>query len=207
MSTKTGVAFSRAMLPAVATNVKGGVMTSSPKSTPSAISASNNASEPDAQAIANLEPTKAAISASSCFTSGPIMNCWLSRTLSTAARISSFIMAYSALRSRNGKSNLGAPRSDNRGDPIVDSLAFTKFPAGKFEALVTISIVVVLRDRGRGSDCHVANTEHLTLERQPPVQRLPLRCRANHLAAAQTSKCHILAEKRSPMRFVALLMT
>ena len=47
---------------------------------------------------------KAAISASSCFTSGPMMNCWLSRTLSTAARMSCFMVAYSAFRSRKGKS-------------------------------------------------------------------------------------------------------
>ena len=39
MSTKTGLAFSREMLPAVATKVKGGVMSSSLESTPSAISA------------------------------------------------------------------------------------------------------------------------------------------------------------------------
>src|SRR6266849_6808874 len=198
MSTKTGVAFSRAMLAAVATKVNDGVTISSPESTPSAISTSKSASDPDAQLIAKLEPMKAAISASSCFTSGPMMNCWPSRTLSTAARMSSFMVAYSAFRSRKGKSSLGAPRSDNRGDLIVDSLTFTKFPAGKFEALITISIVVVLRDRGRGSDCHVANADknrHMTSERQPPVQRLPLRFRAIHLAAAQTSKCHILAEK------------
>ena len=42
------------MLPAVATKVKGGVMTSSPESTPSAISASRSASDPEAQAMANL---------------------------------------------------------------------------------------------------------------------------------------------------------
>ena len=47
-------------------------MTSSPELTPSAISASRSASDPEAQPRAKREPTKAAISASSCLTSGPM---------------------------------------------------------------------------------------------------------------------------------------
>ena len=47
MSQNTGRAPARAMVPAVAKNVNGLVMTSSPAPISSAISASNNASVPD----------------------------------------------------------------------------------------------------------------------------------------------------------------
>src|SRR5882724_4242474 len=131
MSTNTGFALSRAMLPAVATKVKGEVMTSSPESTPSAIRASNNASDPDAQPRANRQPTRVAISASSSLTGGPMMNCWLSRTLSTAARISAFIVAYSALRSRNGNRRAGARCSVGDGGWVSDDILKLNYSASE----------------------------------------------------------------------------
>jgi hypothetical protein len=56
MSTKTGVAPTRAMQPAVAKNVNGVVMTSSPWPMPSAISATINASVPLETPIAFSTP-------------------------------------------------------------------------------------------------------------------------------------------------------
>ena len=53
--------------------------------------------------MANREPMKAAISASSSFTSGPMMNCWLSRTRPTAARISAFISGVFGLEIEKGE--------------------------------------------------------------------------------------------------------
>src|ERR1039458_775630 len=107
MSTNTGLALSLAILPAVATKVNGVVMTSSPLSTSTDMRESSKASDPDAQPMAKVHPINLASSASNFSTSGPMMNCWLSRTLCTAARVCSCIVAYSAFRSINGNNGLG----------------------------------------------------------------------------------------------------
>ena len=105
MSTKTGLAFSRAMLPAVATNVKGGVMTSSPESTPNAISGSNIASDPEAQ------PSREARTDEGRDFSLQSLHLRTHDELAGSpglcprqSRMSSFMVAYSAFRSRKGKS-------------------------------------------------------------------------------------------------------
>ena len=69
----------------VAKKLNGVVMTSSPGPTFNAISASNNASEPEAQPIASFVWQYAATSASRAATSGPITNCCVSKTRSTAS--------------------------------------------------------------------------------------------------------------------------
>ena len=70
MSTSTGVAPTRAMLPAVAKNEYVLVMTSSPAPMPSAISTASSASVPDDTAIASPASRAAASSRSSASTSG-----------------------------------------------------------------------------------------------------------------------------------------
>ena len=56
MSANTGLAPVRAIAPAVATKVKGVVITSSPGPIPNAIMANSNASEPDAHPTAARAP-------------------------------------------------------------------------------------------------------------------------------------------------------
>jgi hypothetical protein len=94
MSTKTGRAPVRAMLPAVAKNVNGGQMTSSPGPMPSTMSEQRRASVPLDMATPRLQAEYAARASSSCLTSGPLMYCWLSSTLPTAAWISSRMGVY-----------------------------------------------------------------------------------------------------------------
>ncbi|TXT21923.1 MAG: hypothetical protein FD138_3921 [Planctomycetota bacterium] len=85
MSTNTGFAPSRQIELAVAKNVNGLVMTSSPGPTPSAIRARISASVPDAQPIAERESQYFAISVSSSVTSSPRMNFCSASTRPTAA--------------------------------------------------------------------------------------------------------------------------
>ena len=120
ISTNTGLALRRAMLPAVATKVNGVVTTSSPLPIPVAIRASNSASDPDAQPMAKLLPMNWATSASSFSTSGPMMKCWLSSTAVTAAKTSSLILACCALRSRKGNRVLLADARRQPANSMVD---------------------------------------------------------------------------------------
>ena len=69
---------------------------------PSAIRLTSKASLPEETAIAWAQPQYAASFASHSATVGPRMHCWLSSTASTAARISSRIVAYWAFRSSRG---------------------------------------------------------------------------------------------------------
>src|SRR5829696_1210028 len=102
MSTKTGRAARRVTALPVAKKLNGVVMTSSPGPTFNAISASNSASEPEAQPIASFVWQYAATSASRAATSGPITNCCVSNTRSTARHTASRIGAYCACKSING---------------------------------------------------------------------------------------------------------
>jgi hypothetical protein len=80
MSTNTGVAPSSTMASAVAMKVKGVVITSSPRPTPSAISAISNASVPEATVMQWRAPVYRARRSSSSATSGPMMYWPWSRT-------------------------------------------------------------------------------------------------------------------------------
>src|SRR5665213_1318202 len=102
MSTNTGFAPACTIAPAVAKNVNGTVMTSSPGPIPSASSASSSASEPDAHPMACRTPQYSAALASNALTSSPRMKYCESITRSTAAVISFLIPAYCARRSRSG---------------------------------------------------------------------------------------------------------
>src|SRR5437016_8697225 len=76
MSTKTGVAPTRAIAPAVAKKVYGVVITSSPGPIFSAIRQANKASLPEETPTAWVQPQWCAIACSHCSTFGPKMNCW-----------------------------------------------------------------------------------------------------------------------------------
>src|ERR1700688_594352 len=91
------------MEPAVAMKLKGVVMTSSPSPMPAAKSDKIRASVPEAQPMANLEPSLAATSSSRSFTSGPRMKYWDSKTWATACMTSSRMVANCARRSRKSK--------------------------------------------------------------------------------------------------------
>ena len=93
----------RAMAPAVAKNVYGVVITSSPGPMSSAIRLTSRASLPEETVTACGEPQYAASFASHSVTVGPRMHCWVSSTASTAGRISSRMVAYWALRSNRGR--------------------------------------------------------------------------------------------------------
>src|SRR5712664_3363504 len=102
MSTNTGVAPTRAIAPAVAKNVYGVVMTSSPGPMFSAIRQANKASLPDETPTACEQPQYRAIAFSHCSTFGPKMKCCDSITSAMAASTSALIVAYCALRSSSG---------------------------------------------------------------------------------------------------------
>src|SRR5467141_1428790 len=84
-STKTGVAPASATASPVAQNVNDGQNTASPRPTPFAISTISSASVPLAQVTTCLAPLYTASSASSCATSGPLMNWQWSSTRATAS--------------------------------------------------------------------------------------------------------------------------
>src|SRR5262249_12385721 len=102
LSAKIGRAPSRAIDEAVAKNENDDVTTASPGLTPSACSASMRASVPEATPTAWRAPQRAAISRSSCSTTGPRMNRWLSSTSRTAASISARIASCCLVRSKKG---------------------------------------------------------------------------------------------------------
>src|SRR6267143_6952676 len=102
MSTNTGVPPALWIVPAVAKNVKGVVMTSSPGLSPSALSGRRSASVPLAHAMPCFAPASRATALSSCGTGGPITNCWDSMTACRAGSTSSLIARYCATRSSNG---------------------------------------------------------------------------------------------------------
>src|SRR6266851_8011421 len=99
MSTKTGVAPTRAIAPTVAKNVYGVVMTSSPGPMFSAIKQASKASLPDETPTACAQWLYSAIAFSHCSTFGPKMKCWDSITSAMAASTSALIVEYCALRS------------------------------------------------------------------------------------------------------------
>jgi hypothetical protein len=86
-STNTGVAPVSATASPVAQNVKDGQNTASPRPTSLAISTIRSASVPLAQLTTCLAPLKAASSASSWVTSGPLMNWQCPSTRDTASSI------------------------------------------------------------------------------------------------------------------------
>src|SRR5271166_5045503 len=96
------------MEPAVATKLKGVVMTSSPGPIPAAMRARMRASVPEAHPMAYLAPSFVAISSSNCCTSGPRMNCRDSKTRETASITSSLMEANCAFKSRNGNAGFTA---------------------------------------------------------------------------------------------------
>ena len=73
ISTNTGVPPAFAMAPAVAKNVYGVVITSSPGARFSVLSGSNSPSVPLAQAMANFAPQRSATAPSSRATCSPMM--------------------------------------------------------------------------------------------------------------------------------------
>src|SRR4051794_13129819 len=88
-STKTGVAPASAAASPVAQKVNEGQSTASPGPTPAAINTISSASVPLAQVTTCLAPLNAASSASSCATSGPLMNWQCASTRETAVSIAS----------------------------------------------------------------------------------------------------------------------
>src|SRR5256885_7714216 len=102
MSTKTGVPPALWMVPAVAKNVNGVVITSAPGFRSSAWRGSSSASVPLAQAMPCVAWASPAMAVSSRGTQGPITNCWDSITAWIAGRTSSLIARYCATRSRSG---------------------------------------------------------------------------------------------------------
>src|SRR5437899_6697965 len=102
ISTKTGVPPALWIAPAVAKNVNGVVMTSSPGSSPRALRGRSSASVPLAHAMPCLARASWATALSSCGTEGPITKCCDSMTACRAGRTSSLIARYCATRSSNG---------------------------------------------------------------------------------------------------------
>src|ERR1700688_3431044 len=96
------------MEPAGAMKLKGGGMTSAPSPMPAAKSDKIRASVPEAQPMANLEPSLAATSSSRSFTPGPRMKYWDSKTWATACMTSSRMAANWARRSRKSKGPVAA---------------------------------------------------------------------------------------------------
>src|SRR5438445_2043760 len=90
------------MVPAVAKNVNGVVITSSPGFKSRAFKGSSSASVPLAHAIPCFARASPAMAVSSRGTLGPITNCWDSITAWTAGRTSSLIARYCATRARSG---------------------------------------------------------------------------------------------------------
>ena len=172
MSTSTGVAPTRAMLPAVAKNEYVLVMTSSPGPMPSAISTASSASVPDDTAIASPASRDTASSRSSASTSAPMMNRWLSQTRAIAARISARMGRYCASRSRSGTlftavgphphslrlDSLRSPLDFARDDPERAQRVEGSLP--RPQALFTARRAIRLRARGRGHRTMISGAPH-----------------------------------------------
>ena len=107
ISTNTGVAPTLWMVPAVAKNVKGLVITSSPGPMSSALSASNSASVPLAHPTANFVFDSPATAHSSSATGAPRMKAWSSTTGIIAATTASRMTACWARRSSKGTDMFG----------------------------------------------------------------------------------------------------
>src|ERR1700722_5090456 len=105
-STKTGVAPVNATASPVAQKVKDGQSTASPRPTPFAISTINSASVPLEQLTTCFAPLKAASCASSCVTSGPLMNWQWASTRPTASSIDLPSRRRCAARSMKGTVSL-----------------------------------------------------------------------------------------------------
>src|SRR6266850_2164751 len=110
-STNTARAPSSTIISAVATKVKGVVITSSPGLTSSAISAMRSASVPEATVTQWRAPVYAASCSSSSRTSGPRMYCPWSSTRWMRASMSRLSARYCAFRST--KSMLEEPLREN----------------------------------------------------------------------------------------------
>ena len=102
ISTKTGVAPTRAIAPAVAKKVNGVVMTSSPTPIPSTMREMSRASEPEETPHAPAALLYAATSDSKFATFAPRMNIWESQSSSISFMISGFMAANCPFRSRRG---------------------------------------------------------------------------------------------------------
>ena len=102
ISTNTGVPPALWIVPAVAKNVNGVVITSSPGLSASALSGRSSASVPLAHATACGAWHSFASSASSWAIWGPITNCCDSMTACSAGRTSSLMARCCAWRSRSG---------------------------------------------------------------------------------------------------------
>src|SRR5580765_3503806 len=179
MSTNTGVAPTRLTDPAVAKNENVGVITSSPGPMPSAMSTASSASVPDETVTASATPSMAANSASIASTSGPRMKRWLSHTRVMAARISSRMGAYCAVRSRSG--TLMAVAGEAGGftittprlyPPALDggprfALAFP--PADR---LALVELLLALRQRDRELDPALLEIHPQRDDRQALFRRL-----------------------------------
>jgi hypothetical protein len=98
-STNTGFAPISAIISAVAKNVNGTVITSSPGFTSRAMSAISSASVPLATPMQCFAPTYSASRCSSSVTSGPITYCPCSSTLAIRASTEGFRRRYWVLRS------------------------------------------------------------------------------------------------------------
>src|SRR6266536_3422329 len=114
MSTNTGVPPALWIVPAVAKNVNGVVTTSSPGFRFSALSGKSSASVPLAQPMPCLACDSRAISASSCGTDDPMMNCCVSMTCIIAGRTSSLMVANCATRSSMGTVTTHPPAPERR---------------------------------------------------------------------------------------------
>ncbi|MNW47663.1 hypothetical protein D3C74_250030 [compost metagenome] len=108
-SAKTGSAPTRLIASAVAKNVNGVVITSSPGPIPAASKAMTSASVPEFNAIACLVPKYSAASCSNCLTWLPIMNAASSSTLSMACITCGLSSATSRFRSSRGIADCGFP--------------------------------------------------------------------------------------------------
>ena len=102
ISTKIGVAPTRAIAPAVAKKVYGVVMTSSPCPIPSAMRQMSKASVPEETPTACEQLLYRAMAFSHSCTLGPRMKCCDSITSATARSTSALIAKYCALRSNKG---------------------------------------------------------------------------------------------------------
>src|SRR4029453_11216840 len=102
ISTKIGVAPTRAIQAAVAKNEYGVVMMASPGPISSAIKTARSASVPEETPIAKSAPVYWQRAPSNCSTLGPRMNRWLSSTSSSCCRIGPASARYCSLRSRSG---------------------------------------------------------------------------------------------------------
>src|SRR5262249_13256239 len=201
ISTNTGFAPTRAIEPAVATKLKGVVMTSSPAPTPAAIKARTSASEPEAQETANFALNSFAYSSSRALTSAPKMKIWLSITPAMASITSPRIVRNCAFRSR--KSKVGLTAAGGRAaceDTAAVPLSFVEVAIRSFssflrnverDCFLRITLRFQLGNQGR----------KLRRRLQPPWQRRPWLWRCAARRSLEHRECHSEPEQH---RFVFL---